>query len=121
MDRSLARIGRADLLRLAALAAGAEAQLFGRNPHGSGRYAGRLLGRALCPGAALHYVNGKNGVKDFDIWSFYAQHDACPSPAGGAERGTSAPRSSAGTPVIRRVTPAGASIFSGAHFRPHPA
>ena len=47
MDRSLARIDVADLLRLAALAADAEAELFERNPHGSGRYAGHLLGRAL--------------------------------------------------------------------------
>jgi hypothetical protein len=69
----LARIDAAGLLRLAALAADAEAELFGRNPHGSGRYAGRLLGRALCQGAALHYVDKKNGVKDFDVWSFYAQ------------------------------------------------
>ena len=71
----------ADLLRLAALAADAEAELFRRNPQGSGRYAGRLLGRALCQGAALHYVNGSNGVKDFDVWSFYAQSDDWPFPA----------------------------------------
>jgi hypothetical protein len=76
-DRSLARIDAADLLRLAALAA--DAELFGRNPHGSGRYAGRLLGRALCQGAALHYVDKKNGVKDFDAWSFYAQYYDWPS------------------------------------------
>jgi hypothetical protein len=55
--------------------------LFRRNPQGSGRYAGRLLGRALCQGAALHYVNGSNGVKDFDVWSFYAQYDDWPFPA----------------------------------------
>jgi len=36
---------------------------------------GRLLGRALCQGAALRYVNGSNGVKDFDVWSFYTQYD----------------------------------------------
>ena len=54
MDRSLAHIDLADLLRLAALAADAEAELFERNPRGSGRYADRLLGRALCQGAALH-------------------------------------------------------------------
>ena len=69
-DRSLERIDIPDLLRLAALAADAEAELFRRNPRGSGRYAGRLLGRALCQGAALHYVNKTNGVKDFDVWSF---------------------------------------------------
>ena len=80
-DRSLERIEIADLLRLAALAADAEAELFRRNPQGSGRYAGRLLGRALCQGgAALHYVNGSNGVKDFDVWSFYAQYDDWPFP-----------------------------------------
>jgi len=79
-DRSLAPIETADLLRLAALAADAEAELFRRNPQGSGRYAGRLLGRALCQGAALHYVDGGNGVKDFDVWSFYAQYDDWPFP-----------------------------------------
>jgi hypothetical protein len=66
-DLSLERIELADLLRLAALAADAEAELFRRNPQGSGRYAGRLLGWALCQGAALYYVNGSNGVKDFDV------------------------------------------------------
>jgi hypothetical protein len=73
--RSLARIDRNDLLRLAALAAEAEAGLFARHPGGSGRYAGRLLCRALCQGAALHYLDGRNGVKDFDVWSFYAALD----------------------------------------------
>jgi len=79
-DRSLERIEMADLLRLAVLAADAEAELFSRNRQGSGRYAGRLLGRVLCQGAALHYVNGNNGVKDFDVWSCYAQYDDWPFP-----------------------------------------
>jgi hypothetical protein len=70
--RSLARIDRTDLLYLAALANEAEAGLFTRRPHGAGRYAGRLLCRALCQGAARHYLDGRNGVKDFDVWSFYA-------------------------------------------------
>ena len=74
-DRPLARIEIADLLRLAELAADAEAELFRRNPQGSGRYVGRLLCWALCQGAALHYVTERTGVKDFDVWSFYAQHD----------------------------------------------
>jgi hypothetical protein len=66
MARSLARIDRSDLLRLARLAAEAEAGLFTRDPRGAGRYAGR----ALCQGATLHYLDGRNGVKDFDVWSF---------------------------------------------------
>jgi hypothetical protein len=39
-DRLLERIEIADLLRLAALAADAEAELFRRNPQGSGRTPG---------------------------------------------------------------------------------
>jgi hypothetical protein len=78
--RSLARIDRHDLLRLAELAAEVEAGLFARHPQGAGRYAGRLLCRALCQGAALHYLNAANGVKDFDVWSFYARRDDGPFP-----------------------------------------
>lgn len=80
-DRSLAPIQLADLHRLAALAADAEAALFSHNPQGSGRYAGRLLGRALCQGAALHYMDANHGVKDFDVWSFYAGYGDWPFPA----------------------------------------
>jgi hypothetical protein len=55
-EQSLAEIDLPDLLRLSALAA--EAELFARNPQGSGRYAGR----PLCQGAAIHHVNMRNGV-----------------------------------------------------------
>jgi hypothetical protein len=78
--RSQERIGTDDLLRLAELAEEVEARLFERNPTGAGRYAGRLLCRALCQGAALHYVDARNGVKDFDVWSFYAERDDGPFP-----------------------------------------
>jgi hypothetical protein len=78
--RTLERIDRDDLLRLAELAADVEASLFERKPAGAGRYAGRLLCRALCQGAALHYVDARNGVKDFDVWSFYAERDNGPFP-----------------------------------------
>jgi hypothetical protein len=36
---------------------------------------------ALCQGAAQHLVDGENGVKDFDVWTFYAarpDHPAFP-------------------------------------------
>jgi len=78
--RSLARIDIQDLLRLAALAAEAEAGLFARRPRGAGRYAGLLICRALCQGAALRYLDGRTGVKDFDVWSFYAAHGGGPFP-----------------------------------------
>jgi hypothetical protein len=78
--RLLERNERSDLLRLAALAEEGETGLFARHPHGAGRYAGRLLCRALCQGAALHYLDGRTGAKDFDVWSFYAALDDGPFP-----------------------------------------
>jgi hypothetical protein len=78
--RSMERISLADLRRLAQLAAEDERALFVRAAGGAGRYAGRLLCRALCQGAALHFVDGVNGVKDFDVWSFYAALPTGPFP-----------------------------------------
>jgi hypothetical protein len=75
------RIEKSDLHHLARIAAEVEAGLFARHPAGSGRYAGRLLCRALCQGAGLHYADHANGVKDFDIWSFYAERTDGPFPA----------------------------------------
>ncbi len=74
------RIEVSDLRRLADLAAEVEADLFARHPAASGRYAGRLVCRALCQGAALHYVNHTTGVKDFDVWSFYFERADGPFP-----------------------------------------
>lgn len=37
-------------------------------------YADRVVCVALCQGAALHFLDGKNGVKDFDVWTFFAKH-----------------------------------------------
>ena len=73
LDRSYERITRGDLVRLAEIARLDREDLFARKP----RY--RALGEhlicaALCQGAALHFVDGKNGVKDFDVWTFYAAH-----------------------------------------------
>jgi hypothetical protein len=75
------RIEITDLHRLAAIAANVEADLFARHPTSSGRYAGRLVCRALCQGAAAHYVDHTTGIKDFDVWSFYFEHPDGPFPA----------------------------------------
>jgi hypothetical protein len=32
------------------------------------------------PGAAVHYLDERNGIKDFDVWSFYAARDDGPFP-----------------------------------------
>jgi hypothetical protein len=45
--------------------------LFARHPH-LARFRPRLLSVALCQGGALHYIDGKNGIQDLDVWSLYA-------------------------------------------------
>jgi hypothetical protein len=69
--RSYERITPEDLRRLAEISRLDREDLFARKP----RYRvleDRLVCVALCQGAALHFVDGENGVKDFDVWTFYA-------------------------------------------------
>lgn len=39
-----------------------------------------MIAVALCQGAALHYVDRKTGVKDFDVFTFYAENPGGPFP-----------------------------------------
>jgi len=39
-----------------------------------------LLLVALCQGAALHYLDGRTGVKDLDVYTVYASHPEGPFP-----------------------------------------
>jgi hypothetical protein len=71
-ERSYQLITVSDLARLAELAAADRADRFARRPRWQ-PYADRLLCTALCQGAAKHYVDRQNGVKDFDVYSFYAE------------------------------------------------
>lgn len=78
--RSYGRITLDDLGRLAEISRLDREDLFARKP----RYRvleDALVCVALCQGAALHFVDGENGVKDFDVWTFYAarpDHPAFP-------------------------------------------
>jgi hypothetical protein len=76
MSRSYERITESDLRRLAELAAEDRRDLFARIPETGRLYADRLFAVALCQGGALHFINGTNGIKDLDVWSFYGQHPA---------------------------------------------
>lgn len=73
-DRSYEPIDHQDLATLGRFAAEDREKFFARRPE----YRGRLLCVVLCQGAGQHYVdlaNGSsspNGVKDFDVWSFFA-------------------------------------------------
>jgi hypothetical protein len=74
VTRSYARINAADLQRLADIANRDREDFFRRKPNTGRLYESRLFAIALCQGAALHYVDKKNGVKDFDVWSFFREH-----------------------------------------------
>jgi hypothetical protein len=67
--RSYAHISSADLAKLADIARVDRKDFFTHRPD----YRARLLMVALCQGAALHYVDESNGIKDFDVRTFYAQ------------------------------------------------
>lgn len=78
--RSYVRINKADLSRLSAIAADDRSQFFDRCPRWKPLYANRIIAVCLCQGAALHFVDRTNGVKDFDVWTFYACHPGEPYP-----------------------------------------
>jgi hypothetical protein len=79
-ERSREPITGADLARLGELALRDLAGLVERKTATGRRYRNRLLCIALCQGAAQHYLDGENGVKDFDVWSFFSAHPAGPFP-----------------------------------------
>ncbi|MCA1491826.1 hypothetical protein [Sinorhizobium alkalisoli] len=78
-ERSYAVLQPADLERIAAVAMRAFAGIFERAPV-AGLYRDRLLLMALAQGSALHYLNGANGIKDFDVWAFFAAGPPKPFP-----------------------------------------
>lgn len=75
--RSFDHFGAEDLTRLAGLAEQDLQSFIARNPHHAS-LPERILLIALCQGAALHYLDGSNGVKDFDVWSFFADDGSSP-------------------------------------------
>jgi len=64
-----------NILRLLASLADRERKdFFRRNPSAAPLYRDRFVAAALCQGAALHFLDRDNGVKDLDIHLFYIQH-----------------------------------------------
>lgn len=70
-DRSFAPLSVEHLERLAGIARLDRESMFTKNPHLE-CYRDRVLLVALCQGAAMHYLDGETGVKDFDVYTFYA-------------------------------------------------
>jgi hypothetical protein len=56
---------------------------------------------ALCQGAARHYLDHTTGVKDLDVWTFFADLP-CVCNVGGPGKSTSASQRSVGTRTIRK-------------------
>ena len=67
-ERTFARLTAAHLARLSRLARADHEKFFKKQP----AYRGRCLAIVLAQGGAQHYVDGKNGVKDLDVWTFFS-------------------------------------------------
>ncbi len=80
MSRSYEPLTIEDLRQLGKLAKADRESLFDRRPDTGDLYRNRLFAVALCQGAALHFLDGKNGIKDFDVWSFYTETPERPFP-----------------------------------------
>lgn len=80
MSRSYEPLTDKDLKRLGQIAKFDREDLFKRKPQISRLYKDRLFAVALCQGGALHYLDGKNGIKDFDVWSFFKSNKERPFP-----------------------------------------
>jgi hypothetical protein len=69
--RSFLTIEKRDLRRLLKIATNDQEVFFATHPEWSKFYSRRVLCIALCQGAAKHYVDGKTGINDFDVYTFY--------------------------------------------------
>ena len=85
-ERSYARITRADLKRLLRIACIEREDFFSRHKEYAILYRKRVLCTALCDDGALHFVNGQTGVREFAVWTFYAEHPEASFPHWHAER-----------------------------------
>lgn len=73
-QRSFKTIERSDLERLLRIAQADLEDFFQRHGDWAALYRQRLLGFALCQGAANHFIGRGDGVHDFDVYAFLAQH-----------------------------------------------
>lgn len=79
-ERSYEAISAEVLNRLAIIALQDLEDLYRRKPRWKLLYGDRLLCIALCQGAAAHYLDGTTGIKDWDVWSFFATNPTAPFP-----------------------------------------
>jgi hypothetical protein len=68
--RAKEQITKADLNRLSKIARADRDQFFKDYPRYAA-YRTRVACVALCQGGALHFIDGRTGVNDLDVWTFY--------------------------------------------------
>lgn len=78
LARSFKPITQSDLRRLGDIAVRDLEWLFNQHPDAGRLYCDRLPAIVLCQGAASHFLDGKNGVENFAVWSFFRAHPARP-------------------------------------------
>ena len=71
-------IDHRDLQRLASIAKEDREEFFKAHPEWAEAYRDRVLCIALCQGAAKHFIDGKTGINDFDVYTFYRQNPKKP-------------------------------------------
>jgi hypothetical protein len=72
--RSYLPIEMDDLYRLLEIAHQDREAFFKAHSQWRKFYGERVIGVALCQGAAKHYLDGVTGIDDFDIYTFYKKH-----------------------------------------------
>jgi hypothetical protein len=72
-ERSLTQLTDEHLNRLYEITRADREDLFARRPH-LAVYRERVLLATLCQGAAQHFLDGTTGIKDLDVYTFYATH-----------------------------------------------
>ncbi len=82
-SRSYLPIGKDDLEKLLEIAQRDIQTFFENHPRWTHLYSNRIICIALCQGAAKHYIDGKTGINDFDVYTFFEKH---PSKAWYAKR-----------------------------------
>ncbi len=79
-DRLYRLLAKEDLDFLLVMGLQEHERFFHRNPRLRDAYHDNLIAICLCQGAALHYLDPRVGVKDFDVWHFYAENERVPFP-----------------------------------------
>ena len=75
-ERAKTPIRKKDLARLSRIAEDDLQAFYDRGDPKRRDFASRFLCRALCQGGAWHYLDPSHGLKDFDVFTFFARSGA---------------------------------------------